>query len=422
MNEQRCWLGRRIGVAVFLILLSACSTSPKRSSSDSTNAHATDPVDLSAPSAAIELPAIANIDVVMPAVEPSVELAKDGDELASAEAVLQRLSAQLAAPSCNDPQVLRATKALVRRPDALATKIERVLPMLDYVLAAMEQANLPGQFALIPWAESGFRADPGNRGAVQGLWQFTEQTGRGHGLRIDGQYDGRRAAIESTAAAVDHLTRLQTRFGDWQLSILAYNAGEYRVARGLRVRTANPKALPTGLAAHSYTYLHKIAAIGCILVELPAHNISLRSANFQPMQSVARPHDIHSTEQLARASGIDLDELLRYNAAFRSGDIVDDAPSAILLPVGPAYRLSMAAPASAGLLATSASADASRAAQAPSSISGRRSIRQHVVSAGENLWRIAKRYRVALADLLRWNGLSSRSVIKPGQRLRLTHD
>ena len=41
----------------------------------------------------------------------------------------------------------------------------------------------------------------------------------------------------------------------------------------------------------------------------------------------------------------------------------------------------------------------------------------YVVRRGDTLSRIAHKFRVRLADLLGWNDLSSRSVIKPGQRL-----
>jgi membrane-bound lytic murein transglycosylase D len=41
----------------------------------------------------------------------------------------------------------------------------------------------------------------------------------------------------------------------------------------------------------------------------------------------------------------------------------------------------------------------------------------YVVRRGDTLSRIATKFRVRLADLLGWNDLSSRSVIKPGQRL-----
>jgi membrane-bound lytic murein transglycosylase D len=41
----------------------------------------------------------------------------------------------------------------------------------------------------------------------------------------------------------------------------------------------------------------------------------------------------------------------------------------------------------------------------------------YVVRRGDTLSRIATKFRIRLSDLLGWNDLNSRSVIKPGQRL-----
>lgn len=276
--------------------------------------------------------------------------------------------------------------------------------MLDYVLAAMEDADLPSQFALIPWAESGFRADPGNRGGVQGLWQFTNSTGKAHGLRIDNHFDGRRAAIESTAAAVDHLTLLMEQFGDWRLALLAYNAGPNRVARGLRGLPEHGERVPTGLAPHSIAYLNRIAALACVLAEPDAFSTRLSQLHFEPLTIVNRPAFGHSTALIARAAGIELQALLDYNAGFRAGDVADDAPPALLLPISAASRLDQAIAPRGGV---------------PAPRPPLRTEPTHVVSAGDTLWQIARRHGVALGDLLRWNKISRTKVIRPGDVLRI---
>ncbi len=347
------------------------------------------------------------LDAASAAVEP-----------ATAEAVLARLARRMRAADCSDPQVRRAAALQLRNRSALGEKLERVLPLLDYVLAGIEARDLPGQFALIPWAESGFRADPGNRGTVQGLWQFTISTGRGQGLRIDQRYDGRRAAIESTDAALDHLADLLDRFEDWRLAILAYNVGPGGLARALSRRAPGSPGLPAGLRAHSYAYLHKITALSCMLVAPERHAITLPDGEFERLVPAPRPRDVHSVHHLASRAGIEADLLLQYNAAFRGGDIADDAPALILLPASAAARLSLAATASAPSphapeTGTPVAVDHDPGPQP------RRSIVDHVVRTGETLWRIARRHRVALADLLRWNGLERSSIIRPGQRLRL---
>jgi membrane-bound lytic murein transglycosylase D len=335
--------------------------------------------------------------------------------------VLDRLAAGLDEAGCASPAVRRSMLALQRHPESLSSKFERTLPALDYVLRAIEEKGLPGQFALIPWAESGFRADPGNRGTVQGLWQFTVSTGRGHGLRIDQQFDGRRAAIESTAAAIEHLQRLQTRFLDWRISLLAYNAGEYRVARALKRGQVDASGLPSTLQAHSYAYLHKINALACLFGDIGLRTEWASDTPFDRLQPVRRPASARSTQQLARAAGIELDELLRYNAAFRNGEVADNAPALILLPGTVATRLlaGVTEPAIGIEVAQAAEINA-HASNAATPVPPTQAM--HTVSSGDTLWRIARRYRLALSDLLRWNGLSSRSIIRPGQRLRIRSD
>ena len=46
-------------------------------------------------------------------------------------------------------------------------------------------------------------------------------------------------------------------------------------------------------------------------------------------------------------------------------------------------------------------------------------IRTHTVSRGESAWSIAHRYDLGLAQLLQRNGLTMRSVLKPGMVLQL---
>jgi LysM repeat protein len=57
----------------------------------------------------------------------------------------------------------------------------------------------------------------------------------------------------------------------------------------------------------------------------------------------------------------------------------------------------------------------SRAAQPAPILAGA----THVVRPGETLWLLSQRYRVTIAELRRWNGLSSGDVLLAGQRLRI---
>ncbi|MGL5360139.1 MAG: LysM peptidoglycan-binding domain-containing protein, partial [Shewanella sp.] len=42
------------------------------------------------------------------------------------------------------------------------------------------------------------------------------------------------------------------------------------------------------------------------------------------------------------------------------------------------------------------------------------------VKSGDSLDKIAKKNNIKLADLMKWNQLTSKSIIKPGQKLKLS--
>jgi membrane-bound lytic murein transglycosylase D len=44
---------------------------------------------------------------------------------------------------------------------------------------------------------------------------------------------------------------------------------------------------------------------------------------------------------------------------------------------------------------------------------------QHTVQSGDSLWSIARKYKVKLNDLIRWNGLQQSTTIRPGQSLKI---
>ena len=43
----------------------------------------------------------------------------------------------------------------------------------------------------------------------------------------------------------------------------------------------------------------------------------------------------------------------------------------------------------------------------------------YTVQSGDNLWTISRKFNITLSDLQKWNGLTRRSTIRPGQQLNI---
>jgi len=104
-------------------------------------------------------------------------------------------------------------------------------PLFDHYF---EKYDVPKELKYITLLESSLRPTRRSSVGARGLWQFMPATARWMGLAVDHFQDERIDPAISTEAAVRYLARLHTQFEDWNLVLLAYNAGPGSVKRAIR--------------------------------------------------------------------------------------------------------------------------------------------------------------------------------------------
>ncbi|MGV6489835.1 transglycosylase SLT domain-containing protein [Stenotrophomonas bentonitica] len=334
----------------------------------------------------------------------------------------------LAEPTCDvEATSPRWQKQFAHAPSRLANQGDDALVLFGYVVEELRAANLPTEFALIPFVESGYRPNARNGAGPAGLWQFIASTARNHRVQMTSGYDGRLSAADSTQAAVRYLKTLHGMFGgDWRLATMAYNAGEYRVLQSLRkagmnAQNARPAELP-GLSPVTYAYVEKLHALACVLEN--AETTPAVMASLDRTVPVLKGHTLPagtSVQQWAVQRSLDPARIARLNPALASGKGRPSGQVTVLAPAthAPVDPSVMLAQADAPVADTVSPRTQTQVASRAVASADRPKARRHTVRNGESAWTIAKRYGMPLKALLSLNNLSGSSVLKPGAVLRV---
>lgn len=340
--------------------------------------------------------------------------------------IYESFRAGLADPTCDASATsARWKKHFGHAPGQLARANDDLLPLFGYVVDALRQADLPTEFALIPFVESGYKPGARSASGPAGLWQFIGVTARNHGVAMRSGYDGRLSPVDSTQAAVRYLKTLHGMFGgDWRLAVMGYNAGEYRILQsmrraGMNAQNAKPAQLP-GLSGITYAYVEKLHALACIFQQADDREEWMRTLDrdVPRLAPQALPGDIASLDEWARRQGHDSALLKRLNPALAGGVSRSGKPLRVLAPSSAgAATAARQAGDSPALVAPPPAKSAKAPVANASAASG-----SHTVKRGESVWTIARRYGLPPQQLLARNGLASSTVLQPGMVLKLDGD
>lgn len=274
-------------------------------------------------------------------------------------------------------------------------------PMIERVL---REEGVPNELKYLAMIESGLNPQAQSWASAVGMWQFMRGTARLYDLRINHWVDERRDPEASTRAAARHLKDLYQRFEDWHLAIAAYNCGQGRVSRALRiVRSRTGIEDPTFWDTWEYlpreTRNYVPMYIAAALVVSNQEEFDLREVEAGPDYEYDRVpiKGMIDLETIASLAGADESTIRALNPELRRGTTPPaDGHYQIRIPLGTYSEF------------------AEGYANLPDDV--KRTVQRYRVKSGDTLGEIAAQFGVSIGALRRANGIRGH-IIRVGQEL-----
>ncbi len=315
--------------------------------------------------------------------------------------LLERLRDGFAMPDLNNDLVQKYQTYYTKNPGAMRRLLENGRRYLYYVLEELERRGMPSELALLPMVESSYNPKALSPARASGLWQFIPSTGRNYGLSQSWWEDNRRAVVSSTGAALDYLSYLYSLMGDWHLALASYNWGEGAVGRAVAKNQA--QGLPTGyddirMPAETKNYVPRLQAIKNILrdPQLVAQMNLPVLPNRPYFESVALYGKHIDLDTVAKLANISVDEVKALNPEHYRPVLKVET---INLPKDRVSQFK-------------ANLNDYQESEKPLSRWA-----AYTVQPGEKPAGIADKFKMSISQLQEANGVSLKSLGKPGQPL-----
>lgn len=278
--------------------------------------------------------------------------------------------------------------------------VERSRRYLFYIVEEVERRGMPTEIALLPIVESAFDPVAYSRQHASGLWQFIPSTGRAYGLEQNWWHDERRDIVAATQAALDYLQKLHAMFGDWKLTLAAYNWGEGSLKKTIDENHNGNQRIhfrDLQLPLETKNHVAKLIAVKNIIANPESFGIKLKPLPNRPyfeQVEINQPIDVKLAAELA---GVPENEFAALNPAYHRPIIrIDDSPRTLLLPVNKAKTF----------VTNLENYDKSLV-----------SWRVYRVKEAETIEDLSNKYAIDVAELAEINGISENASLRRGQAL-----
>jgi membrane-bound lytic murein transglycosylase D len=315
--------------AVAALVLAGCATVPANSPDASAPAPATPP----APASAQRAPVVPGGPL---APITAADVASQGVARMQPPADLwERIRRNYAMPNLDTDLVRQQEQWYASRPDYIQRMTDRSRKYLFHIVEELERRGMPSELALLPFIESAFNPQAVSSARAAGMWQFMPATGRDFDLKQNVFRDDRRDVLASTRAALDYLQKLYGMFGDWHLALAAYNWGEGNVKRAI---DRNQRAgLGTGyldlnMPNETRNYVPKLQAVKNIVGSPEQFRAELPAIDNHPYFDTVTIQRDMDVDVAARLADVKIDDFKALNPHLARPVILAAGTPQILLP------------------------------------------------------------------------------------------
>jgi membrane-bound lytic murein transglycosylase D len=338
----------------------------------------------------------------------------------------------------------------------MAASLQRVGKYRGLIQNVLKEEGVPQDLIYLAVAESGFQPQVVNgRSGAGGMWQFMTYTGAEYGLTRNGYFDYRFDPEKSSRAYARYIKKLYAQFGDWYLAMAAYDWGPGAVQRAVQ-RTGyadfwelyRRNAMP----AETRAYVPKILA-AVIMAKNPEKYGLDKLVPSPPViyETVSTNYAI-DVRLIADVTGVSAQEIVALNPALIRLSTPRDTTFDLHIPPGTkslfddrlkdipedrraSWRFHVVKPGETiDSIATSLHSRIADVAETngitsadPMGVGDELVVPVQIVSAvarpqrytlrrGDTLVTVADRFNISVAELRKWNSVSSANV-RPGRSL-----